>query len=54
LQFNQLGACVEQYRIAGLAQLVEQRFCKPLVGGSSPSAGTNDPPSWARFPRSFR
>lgn len=25
---------------AGLAQLVEQRFCKPWVGGSSPSAGT--------------
>src|SRR5881394_3543367 len=24
---------------AGLAQLVEQRFCKPLVGGSIPSAG---------------
>ncbi len=26
---------------AGLAQLVEQRFCKPLVGGSIPSAGTS-------------
>jgi hypothetical protein len=26
---------------AGLAQLVEQRFCKPKVGGSSPSTGTN-------------
>ena len=25
---------------AGLAQLVEQRFCKPKVGGSSPSTGT--------------
>ena len=25
---------------AGLAQLVEQRFCKPKVGGSSPSPGT--------------
>ena len=25
---------------AGLAQLVEQRFCKPWVGGSSPSTGT--------------
>jgi hypothetical protein len=24
---------------AGLAQLVEQRFCKPKVGGSSPSTG---------------
>ena len=27
-------------RLAGLAQLVEQRFCKPKVGGSIPSAGT--------------
>ena len=27
-------------RHAGIAQLVEQRFCKPKVGGSSPSAGT--------------
>ena len=26
---------------AGLAQLVEQRFCKPKVGGSSPSSGTS-------------
>jgi hypothetical protein len=26
--------------MAGLAQLVEQRFCKPKVGGSIPSAGT--------------
>lgn len=25
---------------AGIAQLVEQRFCKPLVGGSNPSLGT--------------
>ncbi len=25
---------------AGLAQLAEQRFCKPWVGGSSPSTGT--------------
>ena len=29
-------------RRAGLAQLVEQRFCKPRVGGSIPSAGTID------------
>ena len=27
--------------VAGLAHLVEQRICNPLVGGSSPSAGTN-------------
>ncbi len=27
-------------RVAGLAQLVERWFCKPDVGGSSPSAGT--------------
>jgi hypothetical protein len=26
---------------AGVAQLVEQWFCKPQVGGSTPSAGTN-------------
>ncbi len=26
--------------VAGVAQLVEQWFCKPQVGGSSPSAGT--------------
>ena len=25
---------------AGIAQLVEQRFCKPLVVGSIPTAGT--------------
>ena len=25
---------------AGLAQLVEQRFCKPKVAGSIPAAGT--------------
>ena len=27
--------------VAGVAQLVEQWFCKPQVGGSTPSAGTN-------------
>src|SRR4030095_5833559 len=27
---------------AGIAQLVEQRFCKPLVVGSIPTAGTDD------------
>src|SRR5258706_16018597 len=26
--------------LAGLAQLVEQRFCKPKVAGSSPASGT--------------
>ena len=26
--------------VAGVAQLVEQWFCKPQVGGSIPSAGT--------------
>lgn len=26
--------------LAGLAQLVEQRFCKPWVAGSTPAAGT--------------
>ena len=28
---------------AGLAQLVEQRFCKPWVAGSTPAAGTISP-----------
>ena len=28
---------------AGLAQLVEQRFCKAKVAGSNPAAGTNLP-----------
>jgi hypothetical protein len=27
--------------VAGVAQLVEQWFCKPQVGGSTPSAGTS-------------
>src|SRR5262245_8347813 len=27
---------------AGVAQLVEQWFCKPQVGGSTPSAGTTN------------
>ena len=27
-------------RVAGLAQLVEQRFCKPKVAGSNPASGT--------------
>jgi threonine dehydratase len=26
---------------AGLAQLVEQRFCKPKVAGSNPASGTS-------------
>ena len=30
-------------RRAGLAQLVEQRFCKPLVVGSIPATGTTSP-----------
>ena len=28
-------------RYAGLAQLVEQRFCKAKVAGSNPAAGAN-------------
>src|SRR5688572_28040286 len=28
---------------AGLAQLVEQRFCKPKVSGSSPASGAKPP-----------
>ena len=27
---------------AGLAQMVEQRFCKPKVAGSIPATGTTD------------
>ena len=29
--------------VAGVAQLVEQWFCKPQVGGSNPSVGTEYP-----------
>jgi hypothetical protein len=28
--------------VSRLSSVVEQRFCKPLVGGSNPSVGTND------------
>ena len=35
---QQLADLVEN---AGLAQLVEQRFCKAKVAGSSPAAGTS-------------
>ena len=32
---------IKQRRVqAGLAQLVEQRFCKPKVAGSNPASGT--------------
>ena len=31
----------QRIQSAGLAQLVEQRFCKPKVAGSSPASGTN-------------
>ena len=42
--------------VAGVAQLVEQWFCKPQVGGSSPSAGTTRLAMASRPgpPRSFR
>ena len=30
-------------QLAGLAQLVEQRFCKAKVAGSNPAAGANSP-----------
>ena len=30
----------QMQRRAGLAQLVEQRFCKPKVAGSNPASGT--------------
>ena len=33
-----------QYR-AGVAQLVEQRFCKPLVVGSNPATGSKSQPA---------
>jgi hypothetical protein len=29
-----------------VSSAVEQRFCKPLVGGSSPSPGTIKKPAW--------
>src|SRR5438445_5695467 len=34
------GSSHKQPSAAGLAQLVEQRFCKPKVAGSSPASGT--------------
>jgi hypothetical protein len=33
-------AMTQMRRRAGLAQLVEQRFCKPKVAGSNPASGT--------------
>ena len=42
LRQRSLAASALTKRAAGLAQLVEQRFCKPWVGGSSPSTGTID------------
>ena len=40
--------------VAGVAQLVEQWFCKPQVGGSTPSAGTILTSSHARSAQSMR
>src|SRR6185312_7586331 len=36
---------------AGLAQLVEQRFCKPKVAGSSPASGTASQTPFQKFTR---
>jgi hypothetical protein len=35
-----IGASGRISSVAGLAQLVEQRFCKPKVAGSNPASGT--------------
>src|SRR3954468_24946506 len=46
------GAADISLRIASarrLSSAVEQRFCKPKVGGSIPSAGTNENSTLARF-----
>src|SRR5204862_8015034 len=34
-------ACITQDATRRLSSGVEQRFCKPLVAGSNPAAGTN-------------
>ena len=36
---------IKNKNIAGIAQLVEQRFCKAKVVGSSPTSGSKDKPS---------
>ena len=36
------GGKAAVFQWAGLAQMVEQWFCKPKVAGSSPASGTND------------
>lgn len=35
-----MARAVDADKDAGLAQLVEQRFCKPKVAGSNPATGT--------------
>ena len=51
----QLGSLIAHgRRNAGLAQLVEQRFCKPWVGGSSPSTGTNQSSPYLDIRQSFQ
>src|SRR5690606_29484396 len=44
---------LRRFEGAGLAQLVEQRSCKPWVAGSNPAAATTTPVS-ARHPAFFR
>ena len=40
LYYYNIGNKAHLKQRAGLAQLVEQRFCKPKVTGSSPVSGT--------------
>ena len=54
------GAKLKRRSVAGLAQMVEQRFCKPKVAGSIPASGTLNselvtyPQAYAPFAPAFR
>ena len=40
IQLNNLELFLDFFRLAGLAQLVEQLICNQQVGGSNPFAGS--------------
>lgn len=44
---------VPTWKCAGLAQLLERRFCKAMVGGWSPSPGTTKTTVSSQFLRIF-
>ena len=41
IQLNNLELFLDFFRLAGVAQLVEQLICNQQVGGSSPFAGSD-------------